>query len=645
MIPSSEQTTKIIKREIDEWKESFTDLYFNVDDPWVRRFAFQTDDDWTITAQVDLDFTESYSTHVSIVVPKSYPKGEYTCIAGSEFHELKGESVQDVLSEVFHQLKEKREKFLEEIPTPKTGLGMGDHMFGDDDEPHSALSDSHAETVFIDATDSMEDDEKRRRLQSIETELQKVRQTKGWLGCPGASGMDQIKVYLFTDPKRLEISELTSEAWGLDINKWICISITFSNYYTESATKPQIEAFQCGTTDIKDPYALIDNGKVKFGLYWTVQQRLERDFFGIYWPIEKYREVQSKNKGMNYMEYLLDYTEQVIKTSPSKCLICGGKLPFEGIKPMCCENQLCIFSHEQYGLGVDLESAIKKTPDVVDLFISMCYAASTSYLSNRGFNPFQPFPSGLEIKLRDKTSGKVVTYNFLTSDGKEDNPKVREVLDKVPNLKVLEEWVDEGKLKDRCDEKHPLLYPLLRWILASARVHLKKLKPKEQISEMKTEHQYILMSSTPDKERRFQELKKKYGSILAFHGSALGNWHSIMRKGLMNLSGTAGMVNGAAYGSGVYLAANANVSFGYMRYQQGWANSLTFKGSQIGCLALCEIIKAPELIQKYGSSMTPNPYYVIPNEEHLQTRAFLIYTTAQNHSVEGRDLKLPKIDY
>ncbi|EFC43740.1 predicted protein [Naegleria gruberi] len=635
---SSELANKI-QREINEWKEAFQDDYFNLDDPWVRRFNFKSDDEWIVTCQADLDYSESYETKVSITIPKSYPTGEHICIVAEESHDIPGENIQEVLSQVFHMMKVQREKFLEEIPTPTPGTshGHGDHIFGGDDD----MADEEA--VFIDDS-SMEDDEKRKRFESIEHDLTVVRKTKGWLGCRGASGMDQIKVYLFTNPNRLNITPLLAEAWQLDLEKWICITITFSNYYTESATKPVVEAFQCGDVSIRDAYSLIDNGKVKFGLYWTVQQRLERDFFAIYWPIEQYRNTLQPKTGKNYMEYLLEYTESIIKTSPSKCLICGNKLPLEGIKPMCCESPLCIFSHEQYGLGIDLESAIKKNPDVVDLFVSVCYAASVSYV-NRGFNPFQPFPSNLEIKLRDKTSGQVKTYNFLTNDGKDDNAKVREVLDKVPNLKILEEWVDEGKLKERCDEKHPLVYPLLRWILASARVHMKKLVGKEQLSEMKTDHQYILLSSTPDKERRFQELKKKYGSILAFHGSALGNWHSIMRKGLLNLSNTGGMVNGAAYGAGVYLAGNANVSFGYMRYQSGWNNSITFKSNQIGCLALCEILKAPELIQKYGDKMTPNPYFVIPNEEHLQTRAFFIYTTNQNHSVEGKDLKLPNVSF
>ncbi|KAL9658327.1 hypothetical protein ABK040_015647 [Willaertia magna] len=635
-----------LKNEVEEWKENFADIYFSLDDPWIRRFAFvDENNDWTVTCQVDLDFTESYSTHISLVVPKSYPKGEYLLLVGSDMNEVKGDDISEVLCEVFHKLKEKRDKFLEEIPTPGTANSHHQHVFDDEDEePFSAGSD-HNEVVFIDSTDTMEDEEKRKRLASIEKEIEKVRKTPGWLGCPGASGMDQIKVYLFTDPKRLGISSLTAQAWGIDPDKWICLAISFSNYYTESTSKPQVEAFQCGTTDERDPYMLIDNAKTKFGLYWTVQQRIDRDFFAVYWPIEKYREeVQPKN-GLNYMEYLLQYTEDIIKASPSKCLICGGNLPFEGIKPMCCENQLCIFSYEQYGLGVDLESSIKKIPDIVDLLISMCYAASSSYV-NKGFNPFSPFPSGLEIKIRDKNTSKVTTYNFITNDGKDDNAKVREVLEKVPSLEVLSQWTDEGKLKDKCDEKHPLLYPLLRWIIASARVHFKKLEGKEQLSVMQTPHQYIMLSSTPSKEKLFQEKKQKYGTILCWHGSALGNWHSIMRKGLLNMSGTTGMVNGAAYGSGIYFAANASVSFGYMRYQSGWPNSSTFKGNQIGCLALCEVIKTPELIQKYGKDMVPNPYYVIPDESAVQTRCFFIYTSGQNyHNIEGKSLTLPKIEY
>lgn len=53
---------------------------------------------------------------------------------------------------------------------------------------------------------------------------------------------------------------------------------------------------------------------------------------------------------------------------------------------------------------------------------------------------------------------------------------------------------------------------------------------------MNTEYQYMFMSSPPEREANFQQLKKKHGSIWAFHGSPFGNWHSILRIGLKNFS-------------------------------------------------------------------------------------------------------------
>jgi hypothetical protein len=81
---------------------------------------------------------------------------------------------------------------------------------------------------------------------------------------------------------------------------------------------------------------------------------------------------------------------------------------------------------------------------------------------------------------------------------------------------------------------------------------------------MATPYQYMLLTSTPEKEARFAALKKKcvapsprgclqtasgttivlltrlwfarHGSFMAFHGSPMENWHSILRNGLRNMS-------------------------------------------------------------------------------------------------------------
>lgn len=144
---------------------------------------------------------------------------------------------------------------------------------------------------------------------------------------------------------------------------------------------------------------------------------------------------------------------------------------------------------------------------------------------------------GLEVTTKDGT------FNFLNEKGEKDNSKVKALLEKMPSLSVMKEWVAQNKLKSELDKIDPLAYPFLRWVMASNRCHLKKLTEKERIKEMNTVHQYALISSAPEKEKIFQELKKKYGSIYAFHGSALCNWHSIMRLGLKNMSNTKGMMN------------------------------------------------------------------------------------------------------
>jgi hypothetical protein len=161
------------------------------------------------------------------------------------------------------------------------------------------------------------------------------------------------------------------------------------------------------------------------------------------------------------------------------------------------------------------------------------------------------------------------------------------------------------------------------------------------ISEMKTESQFLFLSSPPETEKTFQDLKAKHGAFYAFHGSNFGNWHSILRTGLKNMSGTSLMSTGAAYGNGIYMAPDSATSFGYAKIGSGWENSI-FKGSNLQCLALCEVINA---------GYKANPYYVVPKEEHVMTRYqslltlissryFFIYTSYGSANVQATSLKI-----
>jgi hypothetical protein len=150
------------------------------------------------------------------------------------------------------------------------------------------------------------------------------------------------------------------------------------------------------------------------------------------------------------------------------------------------------------------------------------------------------------------------------------------------------------------------------------------------MKQFNTEHQFVLVNNSPEKETIFKKNRKKYKSVYAFHGSHLKNWHAIVRNGLLNMTGTGGEKNGHAYGSGIYFAPNASVSFGYMNWSTGWKNSVM--GSQLGCLSMSEICLHDDLKGQ------PNPYYVVANDTLISIRFLYIYPTNSSVSIEGSQI-------
>ncbi|CBJ27948.1 conserved unknown protein [Ectocarpus siliculosus] len=100
-------------------------------------------------------------------------------------------------------------------------------------------------------------------------------------------------------------------------------------------------------------------------------------------------------------------------------------------------------------------------------------------------------------------------------------------------------------LKEALSKINPLSYPLLEWLLSTAhggQLHL--LKEAEAIEGISCKNQFVL-TDTSEREERFQAMKREAaassngtGSFFAFHGSAPGNWHGILRLGIKNMSGT-----------------------------------------------------------------------------------------------------------
>jgi len=201
--------------------------------------------------------------------------------------------------------------------------------------------------------------------------------------------------------------------------------------------------------------------------------------------------------------------------------------------------------------------------------------------------------------------------------------RLKECMTHMPSISQMRTVAEGGKqkLKEYLDKLDLLLYPLLQWIITGNRCHLRMLAPKERMLGMHTPYQFILLSSSPEKEFLFQKDKKEAaekkgrGSIWAFHGSNITSWHSILHTGLRNMSNTKYMSAGAAYGPGIYMALQSSVSIGYCGDGPGWKRSMF--GPKYYCLALCEVINHPDLTP-------PNPYYVVPNEDWVTTRFLFI---------------------
>eukprot|EP01105_Mastigella_eilhardi_P003872 TRINITY_DN1505_c0_g1_i3.p1 TRINITY_DN1505_c0_g1~~TRINITY_DN1505_c0_g1_i3.p1 ORF type:complete len:269 (+),score=71.07 TRINITY_DN1505_c0_g1_i3:258-1064(+) len=217
---------------------------------------------------------------------------------------------------------------------------------------------------------------------------------------------------------------------------------------------------------------------------------------------------------------------------------------------------------------------------------------------------------------------------------KKDISRARSILDKFPSMEQISNSNDLANMRSRMDKADPCVFPLFQWIINSNQSHIVKLTPQQYIKTIQTPHQYLLLSATAETENIFLERKKQNGSEFAFHGSPIENWHSIMRNGLKNASGSKLQMNGAAFGAGIYLSPNATTSLGYCRAthaaNRGNKSGNRFIDSEnVFCMALCEVIKTKAT--KSGG------IWVVPKADDVCTRFFFVFPMGFTPSGDTQD--------
>jgi len=307
------------------------------------------------------------------------------------------------------------------------------------------------------------------------------------------------------------------------------------------------------------------------------------------------------------------YLKRRIPSLNDYCVICDRPHVFATgnmLKPAVCSRELCCWSFQQLGVGADAADDIATEAEVVDLLVCIATVAAKS---NRRDVIFDPFPTVFDPNDRSKK---------ILDPTRKDFDLIQKLLDSMPSVEEMTQAKDFMSMKERMDKAHLYCFPLLQWIISSNRSHIVQLSEGKQIKSMCTKHQYLLLSAPPEKEERFRQLKAQHGSIFAFHGSSIENWHSILRRGLVNASGTKLQLNGAAYGAGIYLSPHAATSLGYSRmYNTGGVSNVKgnrfLNTSNMGCIAICEVI--PQDLRKSGG------IWVQPHEDHVVTRFFCVY--------------------
>jgi poly [ADP-ribose] polymerase 6/8 len=241
------------------------------------------------------------------------------------------------------------------------------------------------------------------------------------------------------------------------------------------------------------------------------------------------------------------------------------------VRPYVCEREICQIAFTEIGAGTSLLAEIRRDPQSADLLISCCSAAiGTQFL--------KPAPPNIT------------------------NDALRKICTELPPIADLAACQDDSQL-------HQLIgieaYKLLRWIILSNKSQFISLPEELRMKQFPAKNQFLTLISSVEKERKFRALRAKYGSVFLWHGSSSDRWHSIIRNGLVNATGTKLQQNGAALGSGIYFARDSNTSCGYSRSGTNYYKKSRL-GNNLMIIGLCEVAKVPELIDHGWAHTTVN---------------------------------------
>ncbi|KAI0013190.1 hypothetical protein F4779DRAFT_440507 [Xylariaceae sp. FL0662B] len=191
------------------------------------------------------------------------------------------------------------------------------------------------------------------------------------------------------------------------------------------------------------------------------------------------------------------------------------------------------------------------------------------------------------------------------------------------------------------DRLTPAAMGLLRWIVASNRSYIVQVdecldsdgspvdsnlgRKHERISGVDGWMQFRFAQGSPEKEALFSEalehVNKPQRTLLAWHGSTLANWHSIIRQGL----DYAVAANGRAFGDGVYFSRDFDYSLIYTQ-SVSWSGNGPYRSMvwPQSALKIDAAISLNELVNRPKDFRNSSTCFVVQHCHWIQCRYIFV---------------------
>lgn len=146
-----------------------------------------------------------------------------------------------------------------------------------------------------------------------------------------------------------------------------------------------------------------------------------------------------------------------------------------------------------------------------------------------------------------------------------------------------------------------------------------------------------------DRYCQFESEKATLGCLMGHHGSALENFHSILRFGLCESFGRSSSL----FGDGIYLSQDREVAHSFLKPSNHGLPGLKHIGDRIGLLTSSEVLLHPREVRHAGSavsapsSLLEEPQkqlptgYIVANSAHCVLNRFLLVSTEVQVSPSG----------